>query len=44
LGGYLPGKITTEVDWSPMFYVMLLGLVGSALVLVPLWRTTPPTA
>jgi OPA family glycerol-3-phosphate transporter-like MFS transporter len=44
LGGYLPGKITTEVDWSPMFYVMLLGLVGSALVLVPLWRTKPPTA
>jgi OPA family sugar phosphate sensor protein UhpC-like MFS transporter len=44
LGGFLPGKITTETDWSPMFYVMLLGLVGSALVLLPLWRKKPPTA
>jgi MFS transporter, OPA family, glycerol-3-phosphate transporter len=44
LGGYLPGKITTGSDWSPMFYVMLLGLVVSALVLMPLWRVKPPTA
>jgi OPA family sugar phosphate sensor protein UhpC-like MFS transporter len=44
LGGWLPQEITTETDWSPMFYVMLVGLVVSALVLVPLWRTKPPTA
>jgi OPA family sugar phosphate sensor protein UhpC-like MFS transporter len=44
LGGFLPGKLTTETDWTPMFYVMLLGLVGSALVLLPLWRKKPPTA
>jgi len=44
LGGYLPGKITSEVDWSAIFYVMLIGLVASALVLLPLWRTKPPTA
>jgi OPA family sugar phosphate sensor protein UhpC-like MFS transporter len=44
LGGWLPQEITTEIDWSPMFYVMLVGLIVSALVLVPLWRTKPPTA
>jgi len=44
LGGYLPGKITTGSDWSPMFYVMLFGLVVSAFVLTPLWRVKPPTA
>jgi OPA family sugar phosphate sensor protein UhpC-like MFS transporter len=44
LGGYLPGIMTSETDWSPIFYVMLLGLIGSALVLLPLWRRTPPTA
>ncbi|MEX0612644.1 MAG: MFS transporter, partial [Pirellulales bacterium] len=44
LGGYLPGKITTDTDWSLMFYVMPLGLVVSAVVLLPLWRTKPPTA
>jgi OPA family sugar phosphate sensor protein UhpC-like MFS transporter len=43
LGGYLPGRITTEDNWSPMFYVMLIGLVASAVVLLPLWRTKPPT-
>jgi OPA family sugar phosphate sensor protein UhpC-like MFS transporter len=44
LGGYLPGKITTGSDWSPMFYVMLLGLAASALILMPLWRVKPPTS
>jgi OPA family sugar phosphate sensor protein UhpC-like MFS transporter len=44
LGGYLPGKITTGTDWSPMFYVMLAGLIVSALVLLPLWRVKPPTS
>jgi OPA family sugar phosphate sensor protein UhpC-like MFS transporter len=44
LGGYLPGAITTESDWSPLFGVILVGLIVSAIVLVPLWRTKPPTA
>jgi OPA family sugar phosphate sensor protein UhpC-like MFS transporter len=43
LGGWLPGKITTETDWTPLFTVFLVGLSFSALVLVPLWRTKPPT-
>jgi OPA family sugar phosphate sensor protein UhpC-like MFS transporter len=44
LGGWLPGKITTETDWTPLFGVFLVGLTISAVVLVPLWRTKPPTA
>lgn len=44
LGGYLPGKITTEANWTPMFYVMFIGLFASAIILLPLWRTRPPTA
>jgi OPA family sugar phosphate sensor protein UhpC-like MFS transporter len=44
LGGWLPGKITTESDWTPLFTVFLVGLSFSALVLVPLWRTKPPQA
>ena len=44
LGGYLPGKITTEADWTPIFYVMFFGLFASAIILLPLWRTRPPTA
>jgi OPA family sugar phosphate sensor protein UhpC-like MFS transporter len=44
LGGWLPGRITTEGDWTPLFVVFLVGLAVSTLVLVPLWRTTPPEA
>ena len=44
LGGYLPGAITTENDWSALFGVLLVGLTMSAIVLLPLWRTKPPTA
>jgi OPA family sugar phosphate sensor protein UhpC-like MFS transporter len=44
LGGYLPGKITTGSDWTPLFVVLLVGLVASACLLAPLWRTRPPTA
>jgi sugar phosphate permease len=44
LGGYLPGAITTETDWSALFGVFLVGLTVSAIVLLPLWRTKPPTA
>jgi OPA family glycerol-3-phosphate transporter-like MFS transporter len=43
LGGYLPGVLTTGSDWSKIFYVFLLGLVVSAVLLLPLWRTKPPT-
>ena len=43
LGGYLPGKITTGDNWTPLFVVMFVGLIASALVLAPLWRTKPPT-
>ncbi len=44
LGGYLPGVMTTETDWSALFGLILIGLIVSAIVLVPLWRTKPPTA
>jgi MFS transporter, OPA family, glycerol-3-phosphate transporter len=44
LGGYLPGKITTETNWSPIFYVCIGGLMVSALMLAPMWKMMPPTA
>jgi MFS transporter, OPA family, glycerol-3-phosphate transporter len=44
LGGYLPGIITTEANWAPIFNLMLLGLTASAIILLPLWRRRPPTA
>jgi OPA family sugar phosphate sensor protein UhpC-like MFS transporter len=44
LGGYLPGRITTGDNWTPLFVVMLVGLVTSALLLAPLWRTKPRTS
>jgi OPA family sugar phosphate sensor protein UhpC-like MFS transporter len=44
LGGWLPGKITTESNWTPLFAVFIVGLTVSALVLVPLWWTRPPEA
>jgi sugar phosphate permease len=43
LGGWLPGKITTGSDWTPLFEVMLVGLIVSAAVLLPLWRVKPST-
>jgi OPA family sugar phosphate sensor protein UhpC-like MFS transporter len=43
VAGVLPGKITTAGDWTPMFYVMLCGLIASAVFLLPLWRLKPPT-
>jgi OPA family sugar phosphate sensor protein UhpC-like MFS transporter len=41
LGGWLPGRITTAGNWTPIFVVLLLGLVLSALILVPLWGAKP---
>ena len=43
-GGPLPAMITSEGDWSALFYVFIGGLLFSALILAPLWRTMPPTA
>ena len=43
LGGYLPGVLTTDTNWAPLFYVFLVGLLISAIALVPLWRNKPPT-
>jgi OPA family sugar phosphate sensor protein UhpC-like MFS transporter len=42
LGGWLPGKITTQSDWTPLFGVFFVGLALSAVILVPLWWTRPP--
>jgi OPA family sugar phosphate sensor protein UhpC-like MFS transporter len=42
LGGYLPGVITTKTDWTTLFGVFLMGLLVSAVILVPLWRAMPP--
>jgi OPA family sugar phosphate sensor protein UhpC-like MFS transporter len=44
LGGYLPGRITSETNWAPIFILMLTGLMMSAVILIPLWRKKPPTA
>jgi OPA family sugar phosphate sensor protein UhpC-like MFS transporter len=44
LGGWLPGQITTGTDWTPLFEVMLVGLILSSIVLLPLWRVKPSTA
>lgn len=44
LGGFLPGVLTSESDWSVMFYIFLVGLLVSAAVLVPLWNKKPATA
>jgi OPA family sugar phosphate sensor protein UhpC-like MFS transporter len=43
LGGWLPGVLTTENDWTKLFYVFLVGLVASAAVLIPLWNVKPST-
>jgi OPA family sugar phosphate sensor protein UhpC-like MFS transporter len=43
LGGYLPGKITTETNWAPVFNLMLIGLIASAAILMPLWWKRPPS-
>jgi MFS transporter, OPA family, glycerol-3-phosphate transporter len=43
LGGWLPSRITTPGHWTPVFVVMLLGLIVSAIILMPLWRAKPST-
>ena len=44
LGGWRPGMMTSGSDWTPLFQVLLIGLIVSAFLLAPLWRTKPPTA
>ncbi len=44
LGGYLPGVLTTENDWTTLFYVFLVGILASAALLIPLWNTKPTAA
>jgi OPA family sugar phosphate sensor protein UhpC-like MFS transporter len=44
LGGYLPGVLTTGTDWSGLFLVFVVGLATSAIILLPMWRTRPPTS
>ena len=43
LGGYLPGVITTEENWAPLFWVFIGGLLFSAAILTPMWNKKPPT-
>jgi sugar phosphate permease len=44
LGGYLPGVLTSEADWTELFGVFMISLILSALVLLPLWHTKPSSA
>ena len=44
LGGFLPGVIASEKDWSPVFYLIIGGLLLSVLVLLPFWKSLPPPA
>ena len=42
IAGYLPGVITSENNWTPLFIVFQVGLFASAVVLLPLWNRKPP--
>ncbi|MCE9546046.1 MAG: MFS transporter [Planctomycetia bacterium] len=44
LGGYLPGKLAKNHDWSPLFICLIVGLIISILVILPWWKSLPPTA
>lgn len=44
LGAYLPGRLTTSDDWTLLFKIALIGMIISAVILLPLWRHKPPTA
>jgi OPA family sugar phosphate sensor protein UhpC-like MFS transporter len=44
LGGYLPGVLTSATDWTVFFRISLIGLVVSAVIMIPLWKHRPPTA
>jgi OPA family sugar phosphate sensor protein UhpC-like MFS transporter len=44
LGGYLPGIMTDDSNWTPFLAISLAGIVLSALILAPLWKIRPPTS
>jgi MFS transporter, OPA family, glycerol-3-phosphate transporter len=44
LGGYLPGIMTEENNWTSFLMISLAGILFSAIILVPLWRVKPPEA
>ena len=44
IGGFLPGQLASGANWAPLFTLMFCGLFVSVIVLLPLWRTRPPTA
>jgi OPA family sugar phosphate sensor protein UhpC-like MFS transporter len=44
VGAYLPGRLTTSNDWSLLFKISLVGMIVSAIILLPLWRHKPPVA
>lgn len=44
LSGWLPGAMTTESNWTPLFVVFFVGLALAAAVVAPLWRIRPPEA
>ena len=41
LGVVLAGTITTEDNWTPLFYTFIGGLLVSTVVLIPLWNSRP---
>jgi OPA family sugar phosphate sensor protein UhpC-like MFS transporter len=44
LGGYLPGIMTSQDDWTPFLAISLAGIVLSVVILAPLWRARPPSS
>jgi MFS transporter, OPA family, glycerol-3-phosphate transporter len=42
LAGYLPGRITKQTNWAPLFWTFIAGLLISACILLPLWTALPP--
>ena len=43
-GGYLPARLTSDGDWTPLLYTFIAVLSFSALILTPLWNETSRTA
>ena len=37
-GGYLPARLTSDGDWTPLLYTFIAVLSFSALILTPLWN------
>ena len=43
LGGALPGVIATKWGWEPLFYMLGITTMLSAIVLIPKWNALPKT-